>query len=250
VGPPNRPELPSLRSIIETESKRGVDLSNVFAFSCNTAFGQLGVQLGQEKMVELAERFHIFLPQNAPERNGDFTDLSAQVSFLTAQPNFLNNDLALADTAFGQGQLQVTPMQMALMAATVANDGVMPQAYLVEKVTDPNDSQVVLYQHRQPRNLLDSRRIISSQVAVEMRKMMREGVTIGFGKAANVNNSGGKSGSGEAGEGIIHAAFMSVAPVDQPRYVVYVQIENGRDGAGVGARTAGEILKAAFELLG
>jgi peptidoglycan glycosyltransferase len=83
-----------------------------------------------------------------------------------------------------------------------------------------------------------------------MLPIMREGVTIGFGKAANVNNSGGKSGSGEAGNNIIHAAFLAVAPVDQPRYVVYVQIENGRDGAGPGAAAAGEILKAAFELLG
>jgi peptidoglycan glycosyltransferase len=80
---------------------------------------------------------------------------------------------------------------------------------------------------------------------------MREGVTVGFGKAANVNNSGGKSGSGETGvNGVIHAAFLAIAPVDAPRYVVYVQIENGRDGAGVGAQTAGEILRAAFETLG
>ncbi len=250
VGPPNRPDQPPLQTIIEAETDRAVDLGGIFAFSCNTAFGQLGVRLGQEKLVELAERFHIFLPQNAPERNTDFTDLPHAPSFLAAQRNFLNSDLALADTGFGQGQLQVTPMQMALIGATIANGGVMPQPYLVESVTDPADPEVRLYQHRAPRNLLDSRRLISEEVAAEMLKIFREGVTVGFGKAANVNNSGGKSGSGEAGNDIIHAAFLAIAPVDAPRYVVYVQIENGRDGAGVGARTAGEILKAAFEILG
>lgn len=251
VGPPNRPDLPPLQAIIENGTKRPVDLRGVFAFSCNTAFGQLGVRLGQEKFVELAERFHIYLPQNAPERSNDFTDLPMAASYLTSERNFLSRDLALADTAFGQGQLQITPMQMALLGATIANDGVMPQPYLVEKATDPQDSSVVVYQHRQPRNLLDSRRLIQSDVAAEMLKMFREGVTVGFGKAANVNNSGGKSGSGETGvNGIIHAAFLAIAPVDDPRYVVYVQIENGRDGAGVGARTAGEILKAAFSISG
>jgi penicillin-binding protein A len=251
VGPPNRPEQPPLESIIRSETGRGVDLSGVYAFSCNTAFGQLGVRLGQQRFMELAERFHIYQPQNAPDRSSDFTDLPMAPSYLTLNPDFLSYDLALADTAFGQGELQITPMQMALMAATVANGGVMPQPYMVESVTDSEDPSVVLYQHRAPLDLLNSRRLIDSDVAAEMLRMMREGVTIGFGKRANVNNSGGKSGSGETGvNNIIHAAFMAVAPVDDPRYVVYVQIENGQDGAGIGAEAAGQILRAAFEILG
>lgn len=250
VGPPRNPQQPSLGAIILDSTKRPVDLSGVYAFSCNTAFAQLGVRLGAERLIDLAKRFHIYLPQDAPDQNGDFTDLPTDVSLLAAQNDFLNRDIAIADTAFGQGQLLITPMQMALIGGAIANDGVMPQPYIVEKVTDPQNPEVVVYQHSQPLNFLNSRRVISKEIAQQMLPMMREGVTIGFGKAANVNNSGGKSGSGEAQEGIVHAAFLAVAPVDQPRYVVYVQIENGRDGAGVGARTAGEILKAAFEILG
>ncbi|WP_043097285.1 penicillin-binding transpeptidase domain-containing protein [Kallotenue papyrolyticum] len=249
VGPPNHPDQPPLEAIIR-EQAGTVDLSSVYAFSCNTAFAQLGVRLGQERFIELAERFHIFLPQHAPARSPDFTDLPTAPSLLSVDPEFLSRDLALADTAFGQGQLLITPLQMALLGATIANDGVMPQPYLVEAITDPHDPAVVLYQHRQPFNLLNQRRLISAQVAATMRQMMRAGVTIGFGKAANVNNSGGKSGSGEAGNGIVHAAFLAIAPVDEPRYVVYVQVENGRDGAGLGARLAGDVLRAAFEILG
>lgn len=252
VGPPNRPDQPPLEAIIRDGTKRPVDLSGVFAFSCNTAFAQLGVRLGTEYYTELAERFHIFRPENAPDQSGDFTDLPMSSSLLVnpANPDFLNSDGALAATAYGQGELQVTPMQMALMGATIANGGVMPQPYIVEKVVDPNDPDVAVYQHSAPRNILDSRRVISTEVARQMLPIMREGVTVGFGKAANVNNSGGKSGSGEAGNNVIHAAFMAVAPVDEPRYVVYVQVENGRDGAGVGARIAGEVLKATFEISG
>jgi penicillin-binding protein A len=249
VGPPNNPSQPPLEAIIRDATGR-VDLNGVYAFSCNTAFAQLGVRLGEQRYSELAQRFHIYPPQNAPGRSPDFTDLPTAASLLSVTPNYIANDLARADTAFGQGQLLVTPMQMALIGATIANDGAMPQPYLVESITDPEDPTVVLYQHRQPLDLLNQRRLISSEVAADMRRMMRDGVTIGFGQAANVNNSGGKSGSGEAGNGIIHAAFLAIAPVDQPRYVVYVQVENGRDGAGLGARLAGDVLRAAFEILG
>jgi peptidoglycan glycosyltransferase len=252
VGPPNRPEQPSLESIIRNSTKRQTDLSGVFAFSCNTAFAKLGDRLTTRKFIELAERFHFYLPENAPDQSDDFTDLPTAASYLVSpqDPDFLERPGALAATAYGQGELLLTPMQMALLGATVANDGVMPQPYIVDSITDPQDPSVVVYQHRQPNNLLNQRRIISTEIAQQMRQIMREGVTIGYGKAANVNNSGGKSGSGEAGNNIIHAAFLAIAPVDTPRYVVYVQIENGRDGAGVGAAAAGEILKAAFEILG
>jgi peptidoglycan glycosyltransferase len=228
-------------------------LPKVYAFSCNTAFAQLGVRLGADRLREIAERFHVFPPRGAPERSPDFNDLPAAVSLLTVEPEFLTTDLAVADTAFGQGQLSVTPLQMGLVAAAIANDGVIPQAYLVERVTDPTGA--VAYQHAGQPALLRER-AVPSEVASEMREMMRLGVTEGFGKAAAVPGQtvGGKSGRAQAGQvdpnEIVHAWFIAIAPVENPRYAVAVMIENGRDGAGAGARAAGELLKAAFELEG
>ncbi len=227
------------------------NLEKVYAFSCNTAFAQLGVRLGADRLSELSEKFHIYPPRTAPDESPDFTDLPTSASLLALRGDFLSTDGAVADTAFGQGQLSVTPMQMALVAATVANDGVMPQAYLVEKVTDPAGG--VAYQHAGPRNLIKER-VLPSNVAAQMRELMRKGVTEGFGKAAAVPGQtvGGKSGSAQAGRvdpnEIVHAWFIAIAPVEQPRYAVAVMIENGRDGAGVGARATGEVLKAAFEI--
>lgn len=250
VGPPNYPNQPPLADIIRAATGGVVDLRGVFAFSCNTAFAQLGVRLGTERMVDLARRFHIYLSNQLPERSPDFTDLPTEASRLANDPHFLQNNAALADTGFGQGQLLITPMQMALIGATIANGGVMPEPYMVEAVTDPQNGSVI-YQHRASLNLLDQRRVMSQEVAQQMLPLLRAGVTIGYGKAANVNNSGGKSGSGEAGSGVIHAAFLAVAPVEngEPRYVVYVQIENGRDGVSVGGQAAGQILKATFDTL-
>lgn len=224
------------------------DLEHVYAYSCNVAFAQYALRLGAEPLAETARRFDIYQPRDAPDTYAGFTDLPTVPSLLYKDPGFLNRPPALADTGYGQGQLLVTPLQMAMVAAAVANDGVMMQPYLVEKITRPDGSVVVA---RGPRVV---RRVMSGSVAAEMRKDMRAGVSYGFGKAAQqvdpgVALVGGKSGTAEHGPGTVpHAWFIAIAPVDRPRYAVAVMVENGRDGAGVGALLAGQVLAAAFEL--
>ena len=226
------------------------NLERVYAYSCNVAFAQYALRLGADRLAETAAEFDIFAPRNAPETYGGFTDLPTVPSLLYKDAGFLNRPAALADTGFGQGQLQTTPLQMAMVAAAVANDGWMMQPYLVEKITRPDGSVVV---SRGPRAI---RRAISSSIAAQMRKDMRAGVEYGFGTAAqqvnpNVALVGGKSGTAEHGAGTVpHAWFIAIAPVDKPRYAVAVMVENGRDGAGVGALLAGQVLKAAFDLEG
>jgi peptidoglycan glycosyltransferase len=250
---PNAPPIINAVKNLQRHTGNPSDLARVYAFSCNTAFGELGVRIGADRLSEMSEKFHIYPPRTAPDESPDFSDLPTQPSLLALRGTFLSSELAVADTAFGQGQLLVTPMQMALVAATVANDGVMPQAYLVERVTDTQNN--VAYQHAERPGLLQER-VLPSKVAAEMRELMRRGVTEGFGKAAAVpgQSVGGKSGSAQAGQDdpneIVHAWFIAIAPVEQPRYAVAVMIENGRDGAGVGAAAAGAVLKAAFSLEG
>ncbi len=246
-APPVINAVPNLARLTGNPS----NLEKVYAYSCNTAFAQLGVELGRDRLSEMAEKFHIYPPRIAPDQGPDFTDLPLQTSLLALQGTFLDTELAVADTAFGQGQLSVTPMQMALVAGTVANDGVMPQAYLVERVTDGAGAEV--YRHAGRPGLLQER-ALPAEVAAELREEMRAGVTYGFGKAAAVPGQtvGGKSGSAQAGQvdpnEIVHAWFIAISPVEQPRYAVAVMIENGRDGAGVGAATTGAILQAAYNL--
>lgn len=224
------------------------NLEKVFAYSCNTAFAEYAMRLGPELMTETARKFDITPPQEAAEQYKHFTDLSTASSELYVDAGFLNNRAALADTGYGQGQLLVTPLQMAMVASAVANDGVMVEPYLVEKVTRPDGGLVVAHGARA------IRRAMSSETAATMRANMRAGVSYGFGKAAqqvdpNVALVGGKSGTAEHGAGRVpHAWFIAIAPVDQPRYAVAVMLENGADGAGVGAQTAGQVMAAAFNL--
>jgi len=248
-APPVINAVPNLQRLTGDPS----DLARIYAYSCNTAFAELGVGLGADRLREMAEKFHIYPPRIAPDNSPDLTDLPTATSLLALRGTFLDTDLAVADTSFGQGQLLVTPFQMAMVAATISNNGVMPKAYLVERVTDATNG--VVYQHANRPGLLQER-VLPEPVAAEMRELMRRGVTEGFGKAAAVpgQSVGGKSGSAQAGlddpNDIVHAWFTAIAPVEQPRYAVAVMIENGRDGAGVGAAAAGEVLRAAFALEG
>lgn len=223
-------------------------LERVYAYSCNTAFAEYAMRLGQENMAEVARRFDIFRPQDAPEIYGAFTDLQTRPSLLNVDPGFLGSIPAVADTGYGQGQLLVTPLQMAMIAASVANDGTMMEPYLVDRVTRPDGT--VIMSHG-PRAI---RQTMSKEIAAKMRTYMRSGVAYGFGKAAqqidpSIALVGGKSGTAENAPGAVpHAWFIAIAPVDNPRYAVAVMVENGGEGSSVGAKLAGDVLAAAFRL--
>jgi penicillin-binding protein A len=232
------------------------DLEHVYAYSCNVAFAQYALRLGPDLLAETAHQFGIFRPADAPETYDGFTDLPTVPSLLYRDSGFLNRPAALADTGFGQGQLQVTPLQMALVASAIANDGVIMQPYLVERISRPDDSTVLTHSQRA------LQRAMSRQTAEVMRKNMRAGVAYGFGKAAqqidpSVALVGGKSGTAEyacptpeaPNNVCTHAWFIAIAPVEKPRFVVAAMIENGGEGSTTGAEAAGAAMAAAFEFV-
>ncbi|MEN9935672.1 MAG: hypothetical protein RLZZ387_2251 [Chloroflexota bacterium] len=244
-APPVVNAVPDLFSMTGNPS----NLERVYAFSCNTAFAEYALRLGADRMVEVSEAFDITRPQDAGETYARFDDLLTLPSVLYVEPGFLSSLPALADTGYGQGQLLVTPLQMAMVAAAIANDGVMMEPYLVERVTRPQGGLVTA---RGPRAI---RRVMPGSVAAVMRNNMRAAVEYGFGKAAqgvdpSVALVGGKSGTAEHTPGAVpHAWFIAVAPVEQPRFAVAVMVEQGGEGSSVGAALAGQVVAAAFELV-
>jgi penicillin-binding protein A len=215
---------------------------SVLAYSCNTAFAQYALRLGPTRFVSSAERMGFVLP-NRMRSAIVLRDLPTEASTLFVQPNFLNRPAALADTGYGQGELLVTPLQMAMVTALIANDGVMMQPYLVQRVTRVNGNE--LYRYRP----LAIRRAISANTARTMREAMRFTITDGFGGGAQVGvpaNVGGKSGTAEYGATTTHAWFVAIAPIENPRFAVAVILEGGGEGSGVGAQLAGQVLQSAF----
>jgi peptidoglycan glycosyltransferase len=230
------------------------NLERVYAFSCNTAFAEYAMRLGPDLLIETARRFDIYRPQEAPASYDGFTDLPTLPSLIYVNPGFLNSRAALAATGFGQGELQVTPLQMAMVAATIANDGMMMRPFLVAEIVRPDGTTVV---RNSPRPI---RRVMPVNVAARMRANMRAGVAYGFGKAADAVPGvevGGKSGTAEypcptrdnPEQLCAHAWFIAIAPVEQPRFAVAVMIENGGEGSRLGAQVAGQVLRAAFEAI-
>jgi peptidoglycan glycosyltransferase len=224
------------------------DLERVYAYSCNVAFAQYAVRLGADLFQQEAAQFDFFTPHDVPPIYSRFRDLPTVPSRLYVVPGFLERDLALADTGYGQGQLLVTPLQMALVAAAVANDGVMMQPYLVDRVIRP-DGSIAL-----ERSPLQIRRAMSAETAAQMRDNMRAVGQYGFGSVVSEYVPGvavgGKSGTAEHIPGAPpHAWFIAIAPVDDPRFAVSVMVESGGEGSSVGAQLAGQVLAATFRLI-
>ena len=213
---------------------REYDFAHAYAWSVNVNFAEMGRKIGAERLVPQARRFGF--EERIP------SDLPVTPSRLL-QPGHSFDEVLLATTAFGQGELSVTPLQMALVAAAVANNGVIMQPYLVSRVLAPEGAVV---RETQPQRW---RTTMRPETAAAIRGFMVSAVREGFSGAAAVPgvSVGGKTGTAETGPGEQpHAWFTGIAPADNPSVVVAVVVENAGQGAAVAAPVASAVLKAAL----
>lgn len=210
-------------------------LAEAYGWSLNVVYAQVGLQLGATRLAQYAQRFGI--GSQIP------FDLPVAISQLASTPNFLSTQNALADTSFGQGQLLVTPLQMALVADAVANDGQMMVPYLVQRISTHTGQTI---QDRQPEVWT---RAITAQTASDMRTMMIQSVQQGWAKDAAIPGYvvGGKTGTAETGTPQPHAWFIGFAGKQDPEYVVAVIVEHGGEGTKVALPIGRAMLKAALE---
>jgi peptidoglycan glycosyltransferase len=201
------------------------DVASAYQWSCNTEFARLGIAVGPAALRATAEGFGF-------EASIPFDGLPVAVSRLETEPGFLASDeVALASTAFGQGQLLVTPLQMALVAAAAANGGRIPSPYVI---------QAPLKGLLPWRIAVDGR--VAGQVADAMRLSGREGWARGASTPALA--VAGKTGTAEAPPGAPHAWYLGFAPAADPRIAFAVVVEHGGDGAGVAAPIVAQMLRA------
>lgn len=215
------------------------DLRRVYAWSCNTAFAQIGLTLGAERFAAYAARFG--LGYNDGTGTPALRDIPAEAGTIAGDAAFLQRPAALADTAFGQGQALVTPLDMAQMAAVIANNGVMMRPYLIQEV---RAGDTIVFS-AQPEVL---RQVITSQAALQMRDIMRSSVEFGYANPVALPGVeiGAKTGTAEAPPGAPHSWFVALAPVDQPRFAIAVIVERGGEGSRNALPVAREVLAAAL----
>lgn len=215
------------------QSSGKMSMSDALVKSSNTVFGQIAIKIGEYSFFKQAESFGF----NAKP----VFDFVSKTSRLPVNKNI--DDLELAWSAVGQGRVLATPLEMALMASAVANDGKIQLPHLLREVRQLNGNLVYSFKNKvwlTPISKLQSDIIKNSMVQV---------VESGTGKAAAIKDISvaGKTGTAEVGKGIKpHAWFAGFAPAENPKIVVAVVVENGGLGGKVAAPIAQKIIKKAL----
>lgn len=234
---------PPVRNAVEDLARRTgdpSDLLRVFAFSCDTAFAQLGLDLGSARFADYAARFGLGYAAGE-SATADLQDIATEVGTIAGDAAFLARPVALADTAFGQGQAVVTPLDMARMAAVIANDGKLLRPYLVQELRSAEATSYTA----QPELI---RTVISPEAARQMRAVMQRSVEIGYAAPVALPGVtiGAKTGTAETPTGTPHSWFVALAPVEQPRFAIAVIVEYGGEGSKAALPVARQVLAAAL----
>lgn len=211
-----------------------VSLLRALQISCNTAFGSLGLALGGDALREQAARFGF----------GERLSVPMPVTPSTVPAGM--NPPQSAQAAIGQFDVRVTPLQMAMVSAAVANGGVVMTPYAVRTVRSP---ELDVLDQTSPQELS---RAVTPEVAASLTRMMEAVVTDGTGTRAQIPGVAvaGKSGTAQQGTGQPpHAWFSAFAPAGDPQVAVAVVVEDGgvAGSEAAGGRVAAPIAKAVME---
>jgi penicillin-binding protein A len=216
--------LPSGHTLVNDEGgscdSTALPLIDAFAQSCNGAFGRLALNtLGASALNAQASKFGFGKPFQVE------SGMTSASSFFPA--NATADSLARA--GIGQGDVTATPLQMAMIAQSIANNGVMMKPYLVDKVTAPDESELVA---ASPQQL---GQVISANSAGQLQDMMRKVVQSGTA-APYIGGSdiAGKTGTAETGIGHNEDWFVGFAPAHNPQ-IAFAVITEGPTGSTGGS---------------
>jgi peptidoglycan glycosyltransferase len=222
-----------------------IDMTTALTHSVNTYFAQVGEQLGTDTMVEYMKRFGFY---SDPELDYPDDQMKASGPY-NSDGKLVTAGFDVGRVAIGQGgaegQILATPMQMAEVAATVANGGTLMRPTFLQQATDP-DGRVI--EELDPQ---EEDQAISEQTAAELTDMMTHVTEEGTAAGLTV---GGQSFAGKTGTAEINLSastnqpwFIAFAPTDNPQVAVATTIE--RCTGCFGAEVAGPIATQVMEAL-
>ena len=243
-----------------------VTLTKAYSESCNQFFSEAGVATGLP-LLEYSNRFGFnhewnLLPQI---KNHDFTTALSRAFVWDKQKvnkpfdnrDFSRNPKLIAQCSIGHNLIMATPLQMALVAATVANKGVLMPPYIVKEIVSANGKSVVTAPS------VVGIKVLNDTTAAKMQEMMEMVMLSGTGKDVKKifkgegrittqpkDNNGrivkvaGKTGTAEIGtaEKEAHSWFIGYAPADTPRFAIAVIAENQGFGSATAAPIAVDLL--------
>jgi peptidoglycan glycosyltransferase len=219
-----------------------VNFTTALEHSINAVFCEIGKALGPKPIVEEMEDYGFY---ERPPIETPATERSPSGLYRNGHL-FKPKDAGEVDPgrlAFGQERLLVTPLQMAMVAGGVANNGVVMDPYLVETIRSPSGA---LVSRTKPRQL---HKALEPQVAADVASMMEAVVKSGTGTAAQIPGVrvAGKTGTAETGVDRVNTVwFIAFAPVDDPKVAIAVVVEKQR---GTGGQWAAPIAKQVMQAI-
>lgn len=213
-----------------------ISFREAFANSCNQVFVEVALRLGRDRLEHYAEQLGLtncVIGYEEPTSPGGKVKIGKY-------------DGQLGNAALGQEGIQISPVNLAVLAATVARGGEYLQPSLVKKICDAKGETV--REIAKPAPI----RVLPASVARELQKMMELTVKEGTGKKADIPflGSAGKTGSAETGkkdekgQPVNNAWFVGYAPLDKPQLALAVFVEEGGSGGEAAAGLFKEIITA------
>ena len=220
-------------------SHGNIEIGKAIEKSCNHYFGTLGMKLGYDKLLATAEKF--MFNKEMPKDMGRYS-----IPMKTGKINVKNkkDKASLAQDSIGQNQVSSSPIQMAMVASAVANDGKLMTPYVVKEIKDRYGKTI---DTPEPKVLSE---VMDSSIANKLTKHMTNVVKSGTGKKASIKGItvAGKTGSAQQndknGKEMTHSWFIGFAPADNPKIAIAVIIENGGVGGVKAAQAAKEVLES------
>ncbi|MDP4180453.1 MAG: penicillin-binding transpeptidase domain-containing protein [Bacillota bacterium] len=208
-----------------------VNLEKALTVSSNVAFSQIGVKLGENNIKNIASKIGMgqVIPFDLPVSKSVF-------------PYGSMGKTDMAAVAIGQGKMMVTPLHMAMIASSIANNGIMMKPIMVSRIVNAGGKEIKKWGPEELRN------VMPADIATKVKNMMLKVVSNGTGKSAAINgiNVAGKTGTAENEVvGKEHAWFVGFAPAENPQVAVAVIVEySGSSGGSVSAPIAGRLMEA------
>jgi penicillin-binding protein A len=216
-----------------------VSLTDALTNSVNTVFGEIGEKLGKREMYDYMERFGF---NRRPPLDYPADQIHASGVYNKGKLLEDSDNVDIGRVAIGQERLQVTPLQMAMVAAGVANGGRLMRPHFMDRIIGP-DGRV-----KDRFGSQEMSRVMSSDAASELSDMMRNVVESGTGTKGQLAgiDVAGKTGTAEAAGGFNHAWFIAFAPADDPEVAIAVVVENtqqSQTGGEVAAPLAAQVMR-------
>lgn len=208
-----------------------INLTEAFAYSCNPVFIELSLRLNPRIILDYAEAFGFGRPANIGLIDEAWGNLSTGIGLSLGER---------ANLALGQQLITATPLQVASLIQTIANDGLRLPPYLLRgKISE--QGEINEFKPSEP-----PQRVIRFETARQVQRMMAAVLEYGTGREAQPwCKAAGKTGTVQNSEGVDlpnHAWFAGFAPLDKPRYVVVVFCEKGVSGGATAAPVFREVV--------